>query len=356
MLYNFLKNAIAFGLHGYHKKITVHGLEQVPKDKPVLFLPNHQSALLDVLLVGIKCNRKPYFLTRSDVFATGLLRTFFSYLRMIPIYRIRDGRSTLAKNDAIFDISSEVLQKGKALVMFPEANHNLERRVRPLSKGFTRVLFRALAADPKLDIHIVPVGLNYKNATHFPDEVAVYYGKPIAVQELYDRTDEKSSAAQIKNCVSEHLQQLTTHIQPQEHYGKIHSYLEALETDFLNPHQANGYIKNWTFDSTVSNTSKASVHNKIAKNTTGVVWYWVFVVLNYPLILLWKKGVKPKVWEDEFMGTLRFATALLGFAGYALLLLLVLAFSLGFWWAVVAVVVLVCINWFGVKQGAFANT
>ena len=91
---------------------------------------------------------------------------------MIPIYRIRDGRESLKNNQAVFDLCSDLLQQKEAILMFPEANHNLKRRVRPLSKGFTRILFNTLLQAPETDIQIVPVGINYKDAVRFPDQVA----------------------------------------------------------------------------------------------------------------------------------------------------------------------------------------
>jgi 1-acyl-sn-glycerol-3-phosphate acyltransferase len=315
MWYKVLKGVIKVGLYAYHRKIEVHGLQNIPTQKPVLFLPNHQSALLDVLLVAVDCQRKPYFLTRSDVFGKPLLNSFFKFLRMVPIYRIRDGRDTLSKNDAIFDACAKLLNQGEAIVMFPEANHNLRRRVRPLSKGFTRVLFRALEANPDLDIQLVPVGLNYKHAQVFPDEVALYYGKPIPVLELFDETDEKKSINEIKEAVSVSLKDLTTHIAPQQDYDAISTYLEEQKANFLDPISTNGMIRDWN---SKIRSPKPVHHQKIGQN----LLYPIFFLVNFPVILLWKCIVRPRVWEPEFTGTLRFATALIGFLIYFSVLLL----------------------------------
>ncbi len=224
MLYTVLKNSLAFGLYAYHSKIEIHGFDTIPKNKPVLFLPNHQNALLDTLLVAVKCNRKPYFLTRSDIFGNVVLNALFKYVHMIPVYRLRDGRDKLAKNHEVFDTCAKLLERGEAITIFPEANHNLKRRVRPLSKGFTRLLLRALELSPELDIQIVPVGMNYKHALHFPDSVALRYGKPIAVQELFDKNDLLGSTNKIKDTVEAQLKILTTHITPEENY--LEKYLE----------------------------------------------------------------------------------------------------------------------------------
>lgn len=304
-------------LHLYFGKIKVSGLQNVPKNKPVLFLPNHQSALLDVLLIAVDCNRKPWFLTRSDVFKSKRLISIFNYFQMIPIYRIRDGRESLKNNEAVFDRCSELLIANEAILMFPEANHNLKRRVRPLSKGFTRILFNTLNKSPETDIQIVPVGINYKDALRFPDRVALYFDTPIAVKDLYDVTDEKNSIDRIKNTVSNRLKNLTTHIEDEENYDKTISQLDALEVDYLNPKKVNETIRNLS----ASGSASKKETNYLAVITTGI-----FALVNLPVLLLWRIFAKPKVWEPEFMGTLRFAFSLLLYPIYYGLVFTIVSF------------------------------
>jgi 1-acyl-sn-glycerol-3-phosphate acyltransferase len=344
LIYNSIKHVIKFGLHAYHKKIKVEGLDNIPKNKPVLFLPNHQSALLDVILIAVDCNRKPFFLTRSDVFGKPLLNRIFSFFRMIPIYRIRDGRDTLSKNDAIFNRCAEVLGESEAIVMFPEANHNLKRRVRNLSKGFTRVLFRSLEVNPDIDIQIVPVGLNYKEATSFPDSVAVYYGEPISVKSLIDLDNKATSILKIKNAVSSGLKQLTTHISSEENYDAIIHYLNHKEADFLKPESTNEFIHE--FNEQEHKEMKVPKHGKKKSLLLSL-----FMVFNFPVILLWKSLMKPKVWEPEFMGTLRFATAFIGFVGYYLLLLIFISFLASLKVALITIFAIFLFNWLFVKFG-----
>ncbi|WP_273566239.1 lysophospholipid acyltransferase family protein [Maribacter halichondriae] len=320
--YNLVKVWIKASLYLYHGKIKVSGLENIPKDKPVLFLPNHQSALLDVLLIAVDCVRKPYFLTRSDVFTNRALIAIFDYFQMIPIYRIRDGRDSLKNNQAVFERCAKLLERGEALLMFPEANHNLRRRVRPLSKGFTRILFAALEKQPNLDIQLVPVGLNYRNATAFPDQMAINYGKAIPLQDFIVKNDQQVSIAKIKAEVTGALLHLTTHIDDEENYDTILERLEAKEINFLYPKKVNATIEEIDISSEIPEKAKRKT------NVFFLLLKLVFTLLNFPMLLLWRTFGKPKVWEPEFMGTLRFAFALLAYPMYYLLLFLVVGFLL----------------------------
>lgn len=345
IIYKLVKYVVKMGLYGYHKKIHISGLEHIPKDKPVMFLPNHQSALIDVLLIATDCNRKPYFLTRSDVFKGNLLKRVFSYFRMLPIYRMRDGRGKLSNNDAIFNSCADILSRGEALLLFPEANHSLQRRVRPLSKGFTRILFRTFEMYPALDVQLIPVGFNYKHAAHFPDEVAICYGKPISARSLFDENDLNTSINTIKNEISTSLEHLTTHIPSNEDYDAILNRLKSGKDDFLNPTAVNEKIKMLTQQSVDSSFESVSVKQGFN------MFKWIFTLLNFPVVLIWKLWLKSKVPEDEFMGTFRFAFAMISYPIYMALLFTVIAILFTPYIAIIGICMLTLINVGLVKYG-----
>ncbi|WP_339651739.1 lysophospholipid acyltransferase family protein [uncultured Maribacter sp.] len=319
-IYSIIKLVVRTGLYTYHKKIVITGLDNIPTDKPILFLSNHQSALIDVLLIATDCQRKPFFLTRADVFSSSWLNRIFSYFRMLPIYRIRDGRETLANNNLIFNTCSEILNRGEALVIFPEANHNLQRRVRPLSKGFTRILLRSFELYPELDIQLVPVGLNYKNATHFPDEVAVHYGKSISAKSLFHLEDVNKSSQSIKDIVSSSLKKLTSHIPNHENYEATVSRLMNENVSFLDPVLVNEKVQ--SYSKSVTNSTSGALTESKKYNQSKLL----FCLLNFPVILLWRLWLKPKVPEAEFIGTFRFAFSLILFPIYLLTLFISISF------------------------------
>lgn len=335
--YRVLKLWIKTGLHLYYGKIKISGLENIPKNEPVLFLPNHQGALMDVLLIVTDCNRKPFFLTRSDVFKRPALKKFFSFLRMLPIYRIRDGRESLKKNQAVFDRCARLFQEKHALVIFPEANHNLKRRVRPLSKGFTRILFSTLKKMPESEIHIVPVGMNYRSNYGFPDKVAVYYGQPISAKSMFEKRNQ-NAVNSLKDAVSDSLKTLTTHIEDEESYDTTIQKLDALQVDYLNPKETNAAIQN---GGTLHGEKTHAPNPKVLQ----AVFKGIFIALNFPVVMLWRAGIKPKVWEPEFMGTLRFGFALLV---YPIYYLIVFAIFAAFWGGLIGLAIILGLflfNW-----------
>ena len=300
----------------------MYGLDAIPKKKPVLMLANHQNALLDALLVAVSSNRSPYFLTRSDVFRFAGLRSFFKLLRMLPIYRIRDGIRELSKNSLTFEHCAALLGNNQAILVFPEGNHNLARRIRPLSKGFTRIILTSLERHPKLDIRLVPVGINYQDAAAFPDSAAFYFGADIPVQEIFDSGNEPAFIRTSKEKVAEALKELTTHIGDVDNYKDILEKLNRLGANYLEPKKVNEWIRH--MPQMQFNRDGLSPNKRTSLRAS------VFTILNFPLLWPWRTFVSKKVPEPEFRSTYRFLYAFMAFPLYYLLLLLTMGTLLGY--------------------------
>ena len=214
-----VRSYLRLGLFFYYRRIQIHGIKSIPINKPVLILANHQNALLDALLIATNLNRFGYFLTRASVFKKSLVSKLLTSLNMLPVYRVRDGWSNIRNNNPVFEKCSELLHNNKTVVIFPEGSHNLVRRVRPLSKGFTRIVFDTLEKYPELDIQLIPIGLNFVNAKDFGDATAMFVGRPISAKQFISE-NRNDSVIKMKKAVYEEMTQLTTQI-PAENYDSL---------------------------------------------------------------------------------------------------------------------------------------
>ncbi|MDX1331852.1 MAG: lysophospholipid acyltransferase family protein [Robiginitalea sp.] len=317
LLYSGLKALIRIGFFCYFREIRMHGIENVPQDRPVMLLPNHQNALIDPLLyAAFARGRKPYFLTRSDVFKNPVLGWLFEGLRMMPIYRLRDGRETLQRNQAVFERCGSLFAQGEHILLFPEANHSLVRRVRPLSKGFTRILTQSLERFPQLDIQVLPVGVNYQEADGFPDRVAFYFGNPFSAWEY--GSGEALAAGPLKERVYDSLTRLTTHIPPGEDAAAWETRLKQQGVDFLDPIGV---------DAIISGKAKPNTSGTHRRGRPRGPWDILFRLLNAPVWIPWQWIAANKVPEPEFMSTFRFLFFLLAFPLYYLLIWLVVSLT-----------------------------
>jgi 1-acyl-sn-glycerol-3-phosphate acyltransferase len=175
--------------HCYFREIKIYGLENIPKKGGVLFSPNHQGAFLDPLLVGCNIPKGVTSLTRSDVFG-GPLQWFMDALKMLPVYRIRNGYANLRKNDIIFERCKKLLSENQWIMMFSEASHHSEYYLQSLSKGSSRLAYEAqeISKDP---IYIVPVGINYGDHKNPFCDLHLVFGQPIAISSYSGREEEK---------------------------------------------------------------------------------------------------------------------------------------------------------------------
>ena len=159
---------------------------------------------------------------------------------MLPVYRIRDGWSNLTNNNSIFDRVTELFKQKKTVVIFPEGSHNLARRVRSLSKGFTRVVFDTFDKYPETELVLVPIGLNFKKAEDFVDQASMYVGQPI-IAKNYIAEHRNDGVVALKKEVYQAISKLTTHI-PEDDYDNTLAKLELFNVNFLNPKEVNACI------------------------------------------------------------------------------------------------------------------
>lgn len=223
---------------------------------------------------------------------------------MIPVYRFRDGFSTLRKNDETIDMCVNLLSKGECILIFGEGNHNDRWFLRPLQKGFARIGIAAEEEnDWKLGVKIVPVGIQYDSHTNFRSRVLANFGKPILVSEVCNstNTNQQNIDALIKRTENE-LKSLILHIPPEQYETKIvdfnmHRQIKSDLVEQLNSDQA-----------LISNDHITDI--AITKKPTLSKWLnplFVYQFINHLIpfgILNWI--LKNKVSDPQFIGSLKF--------------------------------------------------
>jgi 1-acyl-sn-glycerol-3-phosphate acyltransferase len=290
---------VKIGLFFTLKKISVYGKENIPKKGAILFIGNHQNALLDAILIPTTNSRITHFLARASAFNCKITSILLKSLNMIPVYRIKDGVNTIEKNFKIFELCFEILKNKRALEIFAEGEHHLDRRILPLKKGFARIILGTLKKYPDLDIKIVPVGINYDSHLNFPSSVSIYYGKPIYANPFFNLNNPDTRFSEIIKHVSAALKKLTLHIEDHNNYAAIIQKLENNNIDYLNPLTANEMLYNIDKLPLKSATEKSKIN-----------WFSLmhfFAKINSVLPLLIWRYLKSNIKEIIFTNTFRFA-------------------------------------------------
>lgn len=211
MLYRIFKGLFLLAVRGYFRSIHIKGLENIPASGPIVFVANHNSAFMDPIILAVHIKRSLFFLARGESFNSKLTSFFFKCLHMIPIYRPEITPSLSHKNKQVFQKCYDHLKKGNTILIFPEGVSRTERNLQKLKTGTARIVLGAEAQnDFKLNVKIVPVGINYSNPHHFKSDVFVNFGAPKGIskyQDLYN-DNEITSAIKLTKVIRMELKEL----------------------------------------------------------------------------------------------------------------------------------------------------
>ncbi len=296
----YCRNALGF----YFSKWQIEGAENIP-DGPVLFVPNHQNAFLDAVVIACSSKKNPWFMTRADVFKKPLVKKILNILQMLPVYRFRDGFGTLKNNDQLINTCIQKLNIGETLIVFAEGNHGDKYHLRKLQKGFARI---AMGADKRTGLTIVPVGLQYDSHTAFRSRLLVSFGKPISPENTSD--DEQSKQKQYEallNRVENELRKLILHLEVDDYeqrlnHLKIH---KEIHSDLAKQLESDKIISaNFPQQLTLQNSSmNKTVFNKFLR------WYFDLNTIVARIII--RNTIIPKIKDPQFVGSIKFATGML---------------------------------------------
>ncbi len=220
-IYHFIHPTVKAQFFHFYGKMEVYGVDNIPRKAPVIFAPNHQMALMDALIVLFKAPQDVVFLARADIFRKRFLAFLLNSLKMLPVFRQRDGASELSKNQEIFDISVNVLKNRHYLCLMPEGNHGHQRKLRPLVKGIFRIAFKAQEAHGEEPfVKILPVGMDVGDYIKHNQPLLLHYGKPIEVSEFWAEYEENNARAinALRSRLAEEMKPLMIHIGTDEHY------------------------------------------------------------------------------------------------------------------------------------------
>ena len=208
----------------FYRKVDVIGAKSVPDTGPVIFAPNHQNALMDALSILCTKDRQPVFVARADIFQKPLIIAVLNFLRILPIYRKRDGVNSSDHNQDTFDILLKVLHSNQAVGIMPEGTHNEIKRLRMLQKGAFRM---AMQAQEKYGnspmVKIIPVGLEYTSTNKFRSDVTVRYGTALELSDFYDLYVENPAKAyrKLQDALMAKMREGMIDVASEKHYGEI---------------------------------------------------------------------------------------------------------------------------------------
>lgn len=196
MIYPILKIIMRTAVKVFFKEISFSGYQNIPKNKPIIFAANHNSAFMDAVVVAVFIEPQIHFLTRSDVFNTPFKNWILRKMNLIPIYRLQEGAENLHKNQEVFAECYRLLGDNKCLIIFSEGICIQEKRLQKLKKGTARIAFGAeLSTNFNLDLQVVPVGINYNKPSQFRSNLHLRFAPPVKLSNYKEQFQQEENRA-----------------------------------------------------------------------------------------------------------------------------------------------------------------
>lgn len=228
--YAFLRYYVDFILKLSYRNIRYVGREKIPQDGAIIYTPNHTNALMDALVILAMDRKAKVFVARADIFKKPILAKIFTFLKIMPIMRLRDGIDEVKRNHETIEKAVDVLRDKVPFCIFPEGQHQAKYSSLPLSKGVFRIAFQAQELMPDMPLYIVPVGMRYGSFFRFRSTVRVQVGEPINVQEFIAKHSEYTPQEQmniLRDILSERMRSSILYIPNDEDYDATYEICAA---------------------------------------------------------------------------------------------------------------------------------
>ena len=180
--------------------ISYIGRENVPKDRAVLYVGNHNS-YFDILLTYSQCPGLTGYVAKSEMLRYPLLRDW-----MKRLYCVFLDRSDLRAGMQMILTCIDYIKNGISICIFPEGTRCRDGQMQPFHEG-------SLKMAAKTGCPIIPMAISnsaqiFENHMPFvrPCKVIVEYGAPVYPKEL-SKEDQKFLGAYTQKKIQEMLDQ-----------------------------------------------------------------------------------------------------------------------------------------------------
>ena len=189
-----LKSIVRGAIFAWFKvchQIEIIGLENIPKDEPVIFCGNHRT-FMDPPLIVSTAKRDMKFLAKEELYENKFLAFLGWLFDGIPVKRDE-------KDINAIKTSLKWLKQGECIALFPEGTRNGLAKGEKVKDG---AAFFAVRSGAK----VVPCGI--KGGTKEQRKMTITYGKPLDYSE-YKGTKDKEILEKVTQDIMDNIISLT---------------------------------------------------------------------------------------------------------------------------------------------------
>jgi 1-acyl-sn-glycerol-3-phosphate acyltransferase len=165
------------------------GLENVPKEAPVILAPNHFSAW-DHFFAGVYLRRQLRFMAKSQLFTNPVIKFIFFHGGVFPVRR---GQ----RDEEAFITARTILGQGGMVLIYIEGGRSRNRELGEAKPGVGRLALETGVPVIPVAIH-GSAGVRRWKRLRFP-KVTIHYGEPLrfAVEENASRERHQQVSDQV---------------------------------------------------------------------------------------------------------------------------------------------------------------
>ena len=185
MIYSILKWITGIALYWFYRDIRVENKQAIPAAGPLLIAVNHPNALVDALIAAWIIPRRVGMTAKATLTDNPLVAAIFRLLDVVPLRRTSDERERSgpevdpSRNAGAFREILSLLERGGAVLIFPEGKSHSEAELAPLKSGLARLALMARDESGIRGLRILPMGLVFEDKGNPGSLVGARIGEPI---------------------------------------------------------------------------------------------------------------------------------------------------------------------------------
>lgn len=183
-------------------RVRAVGVENVPKDGPLVLAPNHFSQM-DHFFVGVYLRRKIRFMAKSQLFGPPVLTYIYKHGGVFPIRRGHHDEEAM-------ETARILVEQGEMLLVYAEGGRSRSKQLGEPKPGIGRIALETGAPIVPVAIHGSERARQWKKL-RFP-KTTVQFGEPLrfAIEAAPSRERQLEVATEIFGRVKEMYEGLAT--------------------------------------------------------------------------------------------------------------------------------------------------
>ena len=183
-------------------RVRAIGVENVPKDVPLVLAPNHFSQM-DHFFVGVYLRRKIRFMAKSQLFGPPVLTYIYKHGGVFPIRRGHHDEEAI-------ETARILVEQGEMLLIYAEGGRSRSQQLGEPKPGIGRIALETGAPIVPVAIHGSEYARQWKRF-RFP-KTTVQFGEPLVfpIEESPSRERQMEAATEVFAQVREMYEKLAS--------------------------------------------------------------------------------------------------------------------------------------------------